>query len=153
MHTGNSFEEVQERLKRVMAQEPGLTSNGFKSSWKPSNTHGRSSQEVFERERRELLEDEVVKFDRACFLLGGIGKSAGINDMYDTYNIKHRIEECLWTFFRYPNVHISNGATIAAAIDCGFMYEADGASAYINISDEDYFKLNAGPPIEEVPER
>jgi hypothetical protein len=150
MHTGQTFKEVQDRLRQVIAQEPGVTSNGFEPFYPHSNKYSVAYFEAVTEQRRELVEDEVERFDKACLILRGIGKSAYINKRFHTYRIKHGLEEYLRVFLKDPNICIGNGATIAAAIDCGFKYEQYGGSALINISDEDYFKLRAGPPMEEV---
>jgi len=135
------------QLEKIMLQEPTLTANGFGAFW--TSNFSLSSpmyQETLELQREEFA-TEVEQFRSACHVLSGLEKQEELNYDFNSYQLKHRVEEYLRVELDKMSIYISNGATIAAAIFCGFKYEKPdpgGVGVSINLSNTEYDKFRSG---------
>jgi len=138
--SGRNDYELTRDLEKIMKKEPLLTPHGFGPYWQAFNGTGESFESALETQREHLLKD-LYSFDCACFTLGLCDKVKSINRRHHTYQLKHRIEENLRCLLKETSIYVSNGATIAAAIYCGFKYKEVGESAVINLSEDHYNSL------------
>ncbi|AIB13206.1 hypothetical protein ABAZ39_14680 (plasmid) [Azospirillum argentinense] len=138
------FAGTRSAVEAVMAAEPGLSMNGFRTD------DFRKSRQEREDEFRGLREempsaDGVLQFVRACEFLAQVPRRATVNRTSISYDWKHVAER----FHRErgePDSYVSNGMFIAAALHLGFTVKRDGTgpNAFLNIAPADRPRRSRG---------
>ncbi|MBP2229684.1 hypothetical protein J2847_002983 [Azospirillum agricola] len=138
------FAEARSAVEAVMAAEPGLSMNGFRTDDFRKSRQEREDE--FRRLREEMPSaDGVLQFVRACEFLAQVPRRATVNRTLISYDWKHVAER----FHRErgePDSYVSNGMFIAAALHLGFTVKRDGTgpNAFLNIAPTDRPRRSRG---------
>lgn len=123
-------------IEAVLAGQPELCANGFRSSWRRWTPE--EEAEYFRTSRAAMTHTAYVQqFARAVAFLQTKAKSATVPRKRTSYGYKHDAEGFHETTNPGHDPYVANGMFIAAALHLGFTVKRDRASpnAFINIAE------------------
>ena len=128
--------DIRRRLDALMAEHPTLTHFGIRSTREcfPSGSpEWRDRILQAEREMfRESIDDVIWTVD---WLRSNVEPIKTINRRHSSYGLKHLAEKFS------PNLYLSNGVFIAAAMIVGYPFELDPPNAMFGISERSLKRL------------
>ena len=141
-----------DKLKALMDEHPTLSHFGIGQSsdewflsvspeWKESwNDSPEQKDRIFQAERHILLDSTADVTWTIGWLRSNVEPIKTINRRHSSYGLKHLAEKFS------PNLYLSNGAFIAAALLVGYRFEVDPPNAMFGMSERSLKRLNRAAP-------